>query len=168
MASDFKEDLRRKLANPEFAKAFGAAYAKSEFALTIARARHSARLSQKELAKRLGCSQPYIAKLEGGDANPTLGKVGSMLASLGLRLRMNTVPLVNADPPGTSAGSGDHVYTTDMGQRRMPRRHGAFHVGPTGWPFVPGSDDTCNLREPSSRWTSDDVDTLYAQTLEAF
>lgn len=84
------EDRERDLRDPEYAKLYGAAHAKAEFAVTLARARAMARMTQEELACKLGRSQPYIAKLEGGDANPTLGAVGSILAALGLRLAMHT------------------------------------------------------------------------------
>ena len=86
MAHTFEEDLERELRDPEFARGFGAARANSSFALTLANARLQAGLTQKELAEKVGVSQAYIAKLEGGDANPTLGRIGSLLAVLGLSL----------------------------------------------------------------------------------
>ena len=50
-------------------------------------------ISQEDLAKILGTSQSYIAKLEGGDANPTIGKIGRILARIGLRISTNYTPL---------------------------------------------------------------------------
>jgi transcriptional regulator with XRE-family HTH domain len=80
------EDLEQRLHDLEFAKAFGAAQAKSSFALTLAMARAKLGLTQKELAYKANVSQAYIAKLEGGEANPTLERIGSLLAILGLSL----------------------------------------------------------------------------------
>ncbi|MBI2910008.1 MAG: helix-turn-helix domain-containing protein [Chloroflexi bacterium] len=90
-----EDDLERELQDLEKAKLFGAADAKAEFAVVLARARRESHITQKELADKMGLSQPYIAKLEGGDANPTLGKVGSILAALGLCLRMRTEALLS-------------------------------------------------------------------------
>ena len=80
------EDIRSNLKDPEFARYFGEDHAKTSFALTLAIARQNAGLTQKELAAKAGVSQAYIAKLEGGEANPTLGRIGSLLAVLGLSL----------------------------------------------------------------------------------
>jgi len=86
MTRTFRDDLKQNLRDPEFAKRFGAARAKSNFAITLAEARRQLNLTQQQLATRLGVSQSYIAKLEGGEANPTLDKIGSLLAALGLGL----------------------------------------------------------------------------------
>jgi len=88
------QDLIDRLKDPEYAKLYGAEQAKVDFAITLAKARNSANLTQKGLSERLGISQPYIAKLEGGEANPTLGTIGSLLAVLGYRLVTQTAPLV--------------------------------------------------------------------------
>jgi len=99
MNRTFKEDLERELADLEFAQEFGAAAAKSEFALTLARARRIASCTQTDLASSLGTSQSYIAKLEAGDANPTIGRIGKILAILGLRLSTKAVPLISSPQP---------------------------------------------------------------------
>lgn len=93
MTRTFRDDLKQRLQDPEFAKMFGAAQAKSSFALTLARARATLGLTQKELASEVGVSQAYIAKLEGGEANPTLERIGSLLAVLGLSLTTDTTTL---------------------------------------------------------------------------
>jgi len=93
MNRTFEDDLRVKLRDPEFAKMFGAAQAKSNFALTLARARERLGLTQKELADKAEVSQAYIAKLEGGEANPTLERIGTLLAVAGLSLITDTTTL---------------------------------------------------------------------------
>jgi len=93
MTRTFKEDLSKELRDPDFARMFGAAQAKSSFALTLAKARAKSGLTQKELAMKAGVSQSYIAKLEGGEANPTLERIGSLLAILGLSLTTDTTTL---------------------------------------------------------------------------
>ncbi len=93
MSRTFEGDLKQRLLDSEFAKMFGAAQAKSSFALTLAKARADLGLTQKELAANIGVSQAYIAKLEGGEANPTLERIGSLLAILGLSLTTGTTKL---------------------------------------------------------------------------
>ena len=102
MSRTFKSDLEQRLKDQEFAKLFGAAQAKSSFALTLAKARTKLGLTQKELATKVGVSQAYIAKLEGGEANPTLARIGSLLAILGLSLTTDTTAL--SPYPDTIAG----------------------------------------------------------------
>ena len=93
MTRTFRDDLKQNLRDPEFAKRFGAARAKSNFAITLAEARRQLNLTQQQLAAKLGVSQSYIAKLEGGEANPTLDKIGSLLAALGLGLTTDITTL---------------------------------------------------------------------------
>jgi transcriptional regulator with XRE-family HTH domain len=93
MTRTFRDNLEQKLQDPEFAKMFGAAQAKSSFALTLAKARKTLGLTQQELASRLDISQAYISKLEGGEANPTLERIGSLLAILGLSLMTDITSL---------------------------------------------------------------------------
>lgn len=90
MTKIMTEDLERELQDPEFRKLYGAADAKAELSIALALARQKSGLTQKQLAERLGVKQPYIAKLEGGEANPTIGAVGSMLALINLRMCMAT------------------------------------------------------------------------------
>ena len=93
MVRTFRDDLEEELKDPESAKMFGAAQAKSSFAITLAEARRQLNLTQQELAAKLGVSQSYVAKLEGGEANPTLERIGSLLAILGLSLTTDTTTL---------------------------------------------------------------------------
>ena len=99
MTRTFEGDLQQKLQDPEFAKMFGAAQAKSSFAITLSHARRQLNLTQQELATRLGVSQSYVAKLEGGEANPTLERIGSLLAVLGLSLTTGTTTLYPQTQP---------------------------------------------------------------------
>ena len=93
MTRTIQNDLEQRLHEPEFVKMFGAAQAKSSLALTLAKARATLGLTQKALAEKVGVSQAYIARLEGGEANPTLARAGSLLATLGLSLTTDIAPL---------------------------------------------------------------------------
>ncbi len=115
MSRTFREDLERGLQDVEFAREFGAAAAKTDFALTLARARRICQVTQADLANSLGTSQAYIAKLERGDANPTIGRIGELLAVLRLRLSTNTIPLTSSAYSETEThrveNSGFHIST---------------------------------------------------------
>jgi len=109
MLTETREDLEKEIQDPEFASYFGADQAKVQLAFTLVDTREQLKLTQKEVADKLKVSQPYIAKLERGDANPTIGKIGSMLALLGLRLRTQTEPLL-PQPISSSV-----VFKADIG-----------------------------------------------------
>ncbi len=114
MSRTFEGDLEQKLQDPEFAKMFSAAQAKSSFALTLAKARAESGLTQKELATKTGVSQAYIAKLEGGEANPTLERIGSLLAVLGLSLTTGTTTL----SPYPEPSSWEIIWAQDTDTRK--------------------------------------------------
>lgn len=81
------------LQDMEYRKEFGSESAKLEFAAALADARETARLTQSMLAERAGVSQAYIAKLERGDANPTIGNIGRLLACMWLKPSIQVVPM---------------------------------------------------------------------------
>ena len=108
MVNTFEDNLKKKLLDPKFAKMFGAAQAKSSFAITLVEARKQLNLTQQQLANRLGVSQSYIAKLEGGEANPTLDRIGSLLAAVGLSLVTDIAPL----SPYSTTSLGGTLPTT--------------------------------------------------------
>ena len=87
-------DLERRLKDLEYAKLYGSEQIKADLAITLSKARHKLNMTQKQFADVLKSSQPYIAKLEGGAANPTIGAVGAMLAVVGLSLVTHTEPLL--------------------------------------------------------------------------
>ncbi len=73
------------LEDVEYRKEFGSESAKLEIAAVLVRARGLANMTQSALAELAGTSQAYIAKLESGDANPTIGNIGRLLACMWLR-----------------------------------------------------------------------------------
>jgi len=79
------EDIKEQVLDIKLAKEYGEELAKINVAVTMAEARVEKGLTQEQLAVMAGTSQPYIAKLESGDANPSVGAVGKILAVLGFR-----------------------------------------------------------------------------------
>jgi uncharacterized protein len=57
--------------------------------MLIREARRDAGLSQRELARRAGTSQPTLARYERGHAVPTLATLERILAAAGKRLRLD-------------------------------------------------------------------------------
>ena len=55
-------------------------------------ARRAAGLSQAALASRLDASGPYVAKVEAGRANLTLGQLANFAVALGVDLDVRLVP----------------------------------------------------------------------------
>lgn len=96
--ASFREDLARRLEDTTFRRAFGAAQVKSGLAFILREARTGEGLSQKALADRVDVTQAYIAKLEGGEANPTVGHIGEILAVLWQGLDVQLKPLLKSPP----------------------------------------------------------------------
>ena len=69
----------------EYRQEFGSESAKLEMAAALVRARERMSLTQSALANRAGTSQAYIARLERGDANPTIGNIGRLFACMWLK-----------------------------------------------------------------------------------
>ena len=89
------KDLKKRLmTDPEFREEY--ARADEEFALieALVRARTAARLTQEELARRLGTTQSAVARLEGGGVSPSIATLRRYAEATGTRL---TVALVPAD-----------------------------------------------------------------------
>jgi transcriptional regulator with XRE-family HTH domain len=136
MARDFRRDLEERIKNPDFAVAFGASQAKSQAALALAKARRNAVMSQQVLAERSGHSQPYIAKLEGGEANPTLETIGSMIAIMGQRVIMDVGPLGFVSNTAVRPTVGlriNYDFVQDNAIQRQPTESSTYHeVGVKG------------------------------------
>jgi len=83
---------KRLMQNPEFR----AEYEKAdvEFALieALVRARTSAKLSQAELAAKIGTTQSAIARLEGGGVSPSLATLKRYAEATGSKLQIDLVP----------------------------------------------------------------------------
>ena len=93
----------------EYRKAFGSESAKLEIAAALVRARELANMTQSALAELAGTSQAYIAKLESGDANPTIGNIGRLFACMWQKAAVEPIPMEAAtsiEPVGEPSTSG--------------------------------------------------------------
>lgn len=60
--------------------------------------RKLAGLTQQDLARRAGTSQPAVARLEQGHSSPTLATLRRLVRAAGFDLRIELVPAPPADP----------------------------------------------------------------------
>ena len=109
MSTDFLDWLSEQLLDNEMRVGFGAEKIKTALALALLDARESRGLSQSQLAELCGVSQAYISKLESGEANPTIGKIGSIFAAMWMKPTIGFGPLLS-ERSGT-----DHTDTETGG-----------------------------------------------------
>src|SRR3954447_26018600 len=76
---------KREAHDPEFQAARAALQPEYEFRRKLIQARLSAGLTQQQLAERIGTKQSAIARLEGGDAEPSF----AMLRLLAMALNVS-------------------------------------------------------------------------------
>ena len=82
----------RWMANPKFRKEYAAADAEFRVAEALIRARIRARLTQTQLAKRLGTTQSAIARLESGRTSPSVATLRRYADATGSRLVIDIAP----------------------------------------------------------------------------
>ena len=87
------KDLKKRfMEDPDFQEEY--TRADDEFALieALVRARTEAKLTQAELARRLGTTQSAIARLEGGGVSPSFATLRRYAEATGTRLAVGLVP----------------------------------------------------------------------------
>jgi len=70
----------------------------SESAATVREARRLSGLTQRDLARRAGTSQPAIARIETGLASPTLSTLERLAAAAGFDVKLSLIPRTPPDP----------------------------------------------------------------------
>jgi len=78
--------------DPAYRAAYGALEEEFSFAAALLEARKKADISQKEIAKRMRTSQPAVARLEGGEGNPSLDTLRRYARATGTRLKISFEP----------------------------------------------------------------------------
>jgi DNA-binding XRE family transcriptional regulator len=82
----------RWMTDPEFRKNYEDADSEYTVIEALIRARNSAKLSQAELAERLGTTQSAIARLEGGGVSPSISTIRRYATATGNRLQLQIIP----------------------------------------------------------------------------
>lgn len=82
---------KRLMQNPDFAAAYEEADAEYSIIEALIEARSRAKLSQTDLAEKLGTTQSSIARLEGGGVTPTLKTLRRYAEATGMKLKVELV-----------------------------------------------------------------------------
>ena len=77
--------------DPEYAAAYRALQPEYDIIDALITARAEGNLTQRELAERCGMRQSAFARLESGNANPTLKTLQQVAKGLGKKLRISFV-----------------------------------------------------------------------------
>lgn len=88
--------VRRRLTGTtevEYLRAYGEEDIHLEIALALVAARKAAGVSRRDLASLTNLPVSALAKIERGEADPTISCMGLLFAHLGLRLKVTTAPL---------------------------------------------------------------------------
>ncbi|MES2059619.1 MAG: helix-turn-helix transcriptional regulator [Patescibacteria group bacterium] len=80
---DFKKELFK---DPEFRKVHNEMAFELEIFKALIRARIEKKLTQKQLATKIGVAQSALARFENGNTNPTLSFLKKVTTGLGLKL----------------------------------------------------------------------------------
>jgi predicted XRE-type DNA-binding protein len=90
---DFREDLERRLADPDLAAEFAAARDRARLGLKIARMRTQAGLTQAQLAEKLNTTQSVISRYESSDYfSYRIDTLQRLAAALGGELELDIKP----------------------------------------------------------------------------
>ena len=97
------EFLDGQLRDPQFATLWQQSAASFKAGDLILKARMGLALSQEELAGRAGVKRSYIARLEGGEANPTVRTLARILAAVGYSLELDARSASESDQPRSTS-----------------------------------------------------------------
>jgi transcriptional regulator with XRE-family HTH domain len=111
---DFDKYLQEQMKRPSFRQAYEDLEEEYELAKQLIQFRLSKNLSQAQLAKLVGTSQPAIARLESGNhRNMTLGFLYRVAEALDLRAEMTFRPIKK----------GDHSRVTNVREVKRRQAH---------------------------------------------
>jgi ribosome-binding protein aMBF1 (putative translation factor) len=91
--TNYREFLNEQLQNKEFKKEYDALETEFSVVQAMLDARKASGLTQKDLAERTGIAQADISKLENGNANPSLKTLQRLAEGMGMKLRLEFVPI---------------------------------------------------------------------------
>ncbi len=84
------EDLKKELLrDSEFKKEYDALEVEYSIITQVIQKRLDKKMSQKQLAEKIGTKQSAIARLEGGNANPSVAFLEKVSKALGSKLQIS-------------------------------------------------------------------------------
>ncbi|MBI2018201.1 helix-turn-helix transcriptional regulator [Candidatus Daviesbacteria bacterium] len=87
----FRQHLKKSLKDPQFKKAWEESEAEYQISRALIAARLSKSISQRDLAKAANTTQAVISRLEGMNANPSIGLIQKVASALNLKLKIQLV-----------------------------------------------------------------------------
>lgn len=88
----FEQFKKRLLAKPGVRKAYEELQPEFAIARAIIDARIKNKISQEELARKMGTGQAVISRLEGANASPSLSLIKRLANALGLKVELRLTP----------------------------------------------------------------------------
>ncbi|MFA6194277.1 MAG: helix-turn-helix transcriptional regulator [Patescibacteria group bacterium] len=88
-AIDFDDVLAKELKDPEFKKLFDEYGRQLDIAYNIIQLRKAKKMSQLELARKIGTTQSNIARIEGGRQNFTINLLQKVAEALDSNLKVS-------------------------------------------------------------------------------
>jgi transcriptional regulator with XRE-family HTH domain len=84
----YKEALKERMKDPEFAREYKALEPEYEIIRQVIQTRIDKNITQKELAERIGIKQSNISRFESGNYNPTLEFLKKIASGLGKEIHI--------------------------------------------------------------------------------
>lgn len=85
----FEKSLAKAMKNPEWKKGYDALELEFSIIEQVLRKRLEKGLTQKQLADKIGTKQSAIARLEGGNSNPSIAFLEKVSKALGGKLQVS-------------------------------------------------------------------------------
>lgn len=85
----FQDHLKKSLKDPEFEKAWEESEVEYQLACKLIEARLKKKLSQRELARKVGTSQAAISRIEGMSGNPSVSLLKRIAEALNTKLQIS-------------------------------------------------------------------------------
>ena len=89
----FNDFLNEQMQDPEFRREWEATEAEYQIKKAMVEARIRRDLTQKQLSELTGIAQADISRLENGSANPSLATLRKLAKGMGMRLKIEFVPI---------------------------------------------------------------------------
>src|SRR5580658_10771165 len=86
---------KKWMKDPRYKKAYGALEDEFVLARAVMDARNRAGLTQQQLARKMGTTQPVVARLESGRVRPSMRTLDRLAHATGSRLLIGFAPIGN-------------------------------------------------------------------------
>lgn len=83
-----EDDLKKRLKNPAFRKAWEESELEYQLSRVLIQRRLDKKMSQRDLAKKAHTTQAVISRIEGMNSNPSIGLLKKLAGALGVKLKI--------------------------------------------------------------------------------